>query len=206
MGVVPKETIQRLILLYVIERLHEGVYGTARLQKLAYSALSKAAEKPLAFLRSDEDIFSPQIPSLIEELVSVGCVVAWKLDTVDRDHFYLPASNARVEYHSELLDKYSRGLRKAIDRSIEDYVSCRHERPLKWTRRDDSPSGIAAGEEILEANLPDVVEIPGLSHEEALELAHSLDPERVASASRALPDAEETNTDPHQSENAGGAL
>ncbi len=195
MGLVPKETIERLVLLYIIERSDKGIYGTGRLHKLAYSALSKVAEKPLTFLRSDDGIFSPQIPSLVEELVSMGYVAAWKLDSVDRDHFYLPASRAPLEHHREVLDKYSPGLRTAIEQSIEDYVSRRHERPLEWTRKDDPPPGIAAAEEILKANLPDMVEIPGLSDAEALELALSLDPECVASVSGALPAAEETSSD-----------
>jgi hypothetical protein len=205
MGLVPKETIQRLVLLYIIQRSDKGIYGTGRLQKLAYSALFKAAEKPLTFLRSDHGIFCPQIPSLVEELLSMGYVVSWKLDTVDRDRFYLTTPTAPLEHHSEVLDKYSPGLRTAIDQSIEEYASRRHQKPLEWTRKDDSPPSIAVGEEIFKANLPDVVEIPGLSDAEALELALSLDPEYAASVSRALPDSEETITDLDQSGNAGDA-
>jgi hypothetical protein len=182
MGTVPREVIERLVVLYIIERFDKGVFGRVRLQKVAYFALRDAEKKPLSFRAWDHGEFSPEIPTIVEQLASMGYIAACPLDTGEQGNKYLPTSKASLTHHTELLDTYSKTLRKALDDSIQEYGYKPRNELLEIAHEDALYLLADYAQTLVASNLPELVEIPGMSDAEADELALTFDPGFICAA------------------------
>lgn len=182
MGTVPREVIERLVVLYIIESFEKGVFGRVRLQKVAYFALRNASEKPLSFVVWNHGEYSPEIPVVVEQLASMGYIAACPLDTGEHGNLYRPTSKASLAHHTEMLANYSEVLKKAIDESIEEYGYKPQEELLEAAHEDELYLLADFAQTLFASNLPEMVEIPGITEEEADELALSLDPGFVCAA------------------------
>jgi len=182
MGLVPKETIERLFVLSIIERFDEGVYGHLRLQKVAYFAVKDVDQKPLTFAAYDHGEYSPRIPVILEQLASMGYISAYPLDTGDHGNQYHPTQRAMFDYHSMMLGRFSRDLREATDRTIDKYGYLPEPKLVELAKADQLYLDTHYGQPIFRSNLADMVEISGVSDDDADELALSLDPRFISAA------------------------
>lgn len=195
MGLVPKETIERLFVLQIIERFQRGVYGELRLHKVAYFAVKEVDQKPLTFIALDHGEYSPGIPPILEQLASMGYISAYPLDTGDHGNQYHPTQRAMFGYHSMMLGRFSRNLVKATEVSINEYGYLPEPKLVELAKADPLYLAASYGRPIFSSNLTDMVEIPGINDDDADELALSLDPRFISAAKLVVRGLEETEID-----------
>lgn len=74
-----KETFQRLVLLYLIERFPNGVFGSFRLQKVLYYATRDVEPKPFTFHHTRYGQYSCDARGVLDELHEEGLLEQEKL-------------------------------------------------------------------------------------------------------------------------------
>lgn len=195
MGRVPREVIERLVVLYIIESFDKGVFGKVRLQKVAYFAVKDLPEKPLSFMVLNHGEFSPEISAIVEQLASMGYIAAYPLDTGEHGNQYRPTSKGSLPRHSETLNRYSQTLKEAIDDSIAEYGYRTQEELLEAAHTDALFVVADFADMLFTSNLPEMVQIPGMNDEEADELALSLDPGFISAARNVIRSFDESKVD-----------
>ena len=165
------------------------------MHKVAYLTLRKANERTLEFWSWDHGEYSPGIPDIVEQLASMGYIVASPLDTGEHGNQYAPTSKESADYHAHMLSLFSPELKDAVDFSVEKYGYLAQSKLLQEAGADQLYSETEYGDTIFCSDLPDMLEITGITDDEADELALSLDPKFVSAARKIAHALEESRID-----------
>lgn len=194
MGKLSKETVQRLFLLYLIERFQVAVYGKTRLQKVAYYAAKDSDVKPVQFKSYNYGEYSPEVADLVEHLIALGHIAVLPLDTGEHGNQYLAPDKSNMEEHAEILAQVSSRLKESIEEAVKKYGRMTDARLLAEAKADPEYAAKEFDEVLFEDNLPDFVELD-LPQEDCDDLELTMNP-RFVSAMVALVEGVEKGSIP----------
>lgn len=209
-GTISADAFRRICLLNIIDDFRLGAYGLKRLHKVAYIAERDLQQmKPFEFKRYIHGQYSETLDVVKDQLISLGYIAAIPLDTTETVHFKLPdgkvvdlttggnryviTDGTLMDFYQDALARVSRVLLDAIRKAIHEYGYLREDELLR--RCYDFPEFVRTGFEdiIFDSDLPDQIEIAGLSQDDCDELELSLNPKFIPAMAKIIKATEQSS-------------
>ncbi len=175
MGHVSKDTLRRILVLYLIGKFRDGVFGNLRFQKVLYYALKNADYHPFLFQHTKLGQFSLEARTTRNELQRMGLVHSLPPNETRQSHNWMLAENVQLDLLEEAIMSFSETLKAGIDSSIRNFGYMSHNALKSIAHADPDLVRSNKGDVILEDNVPDIVEL-GLSEEDCDDLELALTP------------------------------
>ncbi len=180
MGVISKQTVQKLFLLGIVEKFQNGVYGAKRLQKVTYFVEKDYNKKPFTFKNWHYGQFSEELETTKEQLISMGYLVVIPLKAGDGNQYYV--SEKIIDRLNKLLETTLSGIQSIIERVVDEIGYLPEKKLLKHAYQDPLFTATEFGKDIFKENLPDGgIPAPNLSDEDCEEIELSLNSEFTTS-------------------------
>jgi len=187
---IPLPVYQRLRVLALLEHFAHGCYGKVRLQKVAYFAEKRCRRKVFTFRKAPWGPYSEDLEEVVEQLLSMGLVVAAPLSTGSGNKYELaPVTKGGFSY-----GKWLRALNpddgSALEESVRDYGYLDQAKLIDAGHREKAFQTREYYEVVLEANGGEA--IPGeMDLGECDDLMLSLSPDFVHRIDRLAATAED---------------
>lgn len=177
-----KESFKKLFLLYVVSRFKKGVYGKKRLHKIVYIAERELDIRPFEFKKYHFGQYSDSMDEVLEQLLSMGYLVATPLETKSADHFGNKFELADTDlggYYSLFIEKIHPRLAKIVDKILNDYGYLPESELLEKVYQFPEFARARGEDIIFDEQLPDCLEVKDLGDEDIEELEISLNPKFI---------------------------
>lgn len=185
MGQISADTLQRLYTLFIIESFEKGVFGSTRLQKVTYFSEKEAALKPFEFINHDHGEYSHDLQSTTEQLISMGYVKAFPLDTGEHGNAYIPSEPGLFETHKEILGRISPELVDILLACVDEYGYLPQDILLKRAKEDELYKASSFGDVIIASNVEEHV-TTDLNDDECEDLELALNPRFIVNMTRLI--------------------
>ena len=176
---ISKETFKKLFLLYIIGNFQTGVYGKLRLHKIVYMIERKIEIKPFEFRKYHYGQYSESLDEAQDQLLSMGYLIATPLKTKfpeQSGNLFELADKGMRTYYSLFIDKIDRNMKKMIREAIKRYGYLSEEDLLKAAYKFPEFAVAEFSSVIFSEQLPDFLEVKGLTSDDIEELEISLNP------------------------------
>jgi len=176
---ISRETFKKLFLLYIVGNFQSGVYGKLRLHKIVYMIERKIEIKPFEFSKYHYGQYSESLDEAQDQLLSMGYLIATPLRTEfpgRSGNLFELADKGMRTYYSLFIDKINPNLKKKIRDTIKRYGYLSEEDLLKVVYKLPEFAVAGFNSVIISEQLPDFLEIKGLSSDDIEELEISLNP------------------------------
>lgn len=181
MGVISKQTVQKLFLLGIVEKFRDGVYGAKRLQKLTYFIEKDHNKKPFTFKKWRYGQFSEEIETVKEQLISMGHLVVIPLKTGDGNQYRM-SGKSFFNGLNKVLETILPGIHNMIECVVNQIGYLPEKELLKFAYQDPLLKATRFGKDILKENLPEEgIRVPNLNDEDCEEIQLILNPEFTSS-------------------------
>jgi len=212
-GTISPDTFRRLFLLSVIANFKRGSYGLKRLHKVTYivERSQKMKLRPFEFKKYHHGQYSETLDEIINQLITLGLVIATPLDTTIRTIFRLPDGKT-IEWleggtrftvsDPEAIAFVTRAFATIMPEGIAAVrYAVRTFGYLPESELLDRCYALpefnkASFEEIIfDSNLPDEIEVPNLSEDECEELEMALNPKFISAMKKIVEGMEKSKLD-----------
>jgi len=193
MGTISSNTYKRLFLLHTIGCFPQGAFGKIRLQKTVYFIEKELEKRPFEFKHLHYGQYSEELEDVREELISMGYVSALPSDT-QRTHKYILTRKSLLGYYRIFMNRIG-NVRKKTDGIVRKVGLLPDDKLLDKAHNDPGYKKTQFGDVIIQSNLPQNVEIEGLSDEDCEELELSLNPHFISAMTTILEGLEISNLD-----------
>lgn len=205
------DTFRRVYLLSLIGSFGHGVYGLKRLQKIAYiSERENGIVKPFNFIRHHFGQYSDDLDQIKDQLISLGYVDASPLDTARKLKTGLGEDSVEMRLGGNkysLTDRKNLGLWKkalslaypglsaSLDRAVSEYGYRKEDDLVGRCYEFAEFKTKSNGETIVKSDLPDLIEVPGLTEDECEELELAFSPALVKGMGKIVDGLEKATVD-----------
>jgi len=156
---IPLPVYQRLRVLSLLEQFTLGCYGKVRLQKVAYFSEKECCRKVFTFRKAPWGPYSEELADVIEQLLSMGLVVAGPLDKGSGNRYELAAVTRGAFSYSRWLRALSPNDGSAIEDAVKTYGYLKEEELIEAGHREEAFRTREFYDTLLEASAEDT--IPG---------------------------------------------
>lgn len=184
MGSISRETFDRIYVMTLVGRFPRGVFGHLRLQKVSFFAELDSNVRPYQVHFYHHGQYSHELGDTLEVLLSMNYLTASPL--ASRDGFggnkyevRLPAAYRRAR---DLVHRCAPSLLASVDRSVREYGMLPQDELLKKAYTYLEDHHFSPGDLVLDAAIPDEVEVAGLDDDECEDIEMALAPGFVQGA------------------------
>ncbi len=175
MGSLSKETLQRILILYLISKFPNGVFSSFRFQKVLYFAEKDLPLRPFTFKHTEHGQYSFDAREVLDELTQMKYVSQQQLSGHNDGAKWKLSSNRDANDYAIILDAISKNIRPIVDNAIKTYGYL-GQAELDHTAHSDPILSLVGMYEIIFAeNIPDVLNV-GVSEEECESWELALNP------------------------------
>jgi len=195
MGCISSDVFRRLYLLCLVAAFDNGVYGALRLQKVAYAIEREMSKKPFQFKHAPYGQYSEDLEYIKEQLISMAYISAVPLGASNKGNRYVLIERAMKDHFDTLLESIDRDLKNRISQVVREigYLPEKELRRHAYSFEEFIDSNI--NDILFESNLPDMVEVEGLSEDDCDELELALTPTFITSVNKIVQGLEESDID-----------
>jgi hypothetical protein len=187
MGIISKDTLKRIYLLYLIGEFQEGPYGKLRLEKVTYLSERKAEKKPFGFKWYNFGQYSEDLSNTLEQLISMGYVASYPLESKEEGkegNIYISQVKENNKEYGEILSAV--GLGEDIKKAVEEWGYDAESDIIEKAYNLKEVKNLDHGDVIFEGNLPDYFEILYLDEEYCEDIELSFNPRFIASMEKVV--------------------
>lgn len=184
---IPVSFLRKFRVLYLIGRFSEGCFGKLRLQKVAYFSEKRQRTKLFTFRKAPQGPFSEDLNATLEELLSMGLVVAEPVGVRDGNKYRLAEPAMCQSPFGDWLAATDQEAKGLIDEAVQKYGYLKHDDLVEAGHKEKAFQEAEFFDEMLVSNAADLVEV-GLTADECEDVALSLAPGFASTISK-LPDA-----------------
>lgn len=166
---ISSDTFKRIYLLTVIGSYKNGVYGLKRLQKITYLSELESSVKPYTFKRHHYGQYSEELASVNNALIDSKFVKA-SLLIGSQCCVYALADGIDVSYYKDILSKINPELTERIIETVDEFGYLPEDKLVELCYSLPQFKKKESGEIVIEAQIPDEIEISGISDQECEEL------------------------------------
>jgi uncharacterized protein YwgA len=209
--VIPADVFRRIYLFTIIGKFDNGVYGAKRLQKVTYiSERSAESPRPFTYKKYHYGQFSDQVQNTKEQLISLGFVKTVPLDTSrnlkiniadtdwefqDGGNRYVACDKDNLLLYESIASKSYPKLMELTNQVINNYGYLKEPDLISRCYDFEEFKNKNDGEVIYETNLPEWVQVPGLSNDDCEDLILSFTPSFIDFARKITDGLERTTID-----------
>jgi hypothetical protein len=171
---ISRQTFKSIYLLAVIGSYKNGVYGLKRLQKVTYLSELESPLKPYSFKRHHYGQYSEELAEINNQLIELNFISPKLLDD-SRCCVFSLSPHIDVSYYKDILAKIDPLIIERIREAIDEFGYLPEEKLIEWCYSLPEFKDKSSGEIVINADMPDSIEIPGFDPEicENLELTFS---------------------------------
>lgn len=184
-GMLSAATYRRLYLFCLIGTFADGVYGAKRLHKVAYFIDREMNLKPFEFKHYDLGQYSEMLEDIKEQLISMGYIFTVPLES-GKGNKYVIIDKGLVDRYFAILARINPKLADKIRETVSGPGYLREDELIKMAYAMPEFIKSRYNETLFHTNLPDFLEVEGLSSDECDELELSLNPSFISAAGRIL--------------------
>ncbi len=197
-GSITSATYRRLLLLYIIGLLKDGIFGRKRIQKDVYFVSKKLMKKPFGYKHWTYGQYSEDVDEVIMELISLQLISRQPLDSSASGHKYTLRYKDSLKYYQSFLDGILGSERQEIDKTLNEIGYLPDQELLKRAYIDLAENQSGFGDILFITNLPEKIPVPGVNEEDCEELELSLNPRFVGAISELVKGIETGKIDTSQ--------
>lgn len=195
MSYISVNAFKRLFLLTIIAAFDNGVYGSLRLQKVAYAIEREISKKPFQFKHAPLGEYSGELEDIKEQLIAMGYIGAVPIGASDRGNRYFLTERAMKDRFNALLERFDQDLVNRILQVVKEigYLPEKELRHYAYTFEEFIDSDM--NDILFESNLPDMLETEELSEDDCDELELVLTPTFITGVNKIVQGLEESAID-----------
>jgi len=182
-GSITAATYRRLLLLYIIGLLKDGIFGRKRIQKNVYFVSKKLTKKPFEYKHWTYGQYSEDVDEVVMELIASQLIFRQPLDSGASGHKYTLRYKDSLKYYQSFLDGILGSERQEIDKTLNEIGYLPDKELLTRAYIDLAENQSGFGDILFRANLSDKIPVPGINEEDCEELELSLNPRFVGAMS-----------------------
>lgn len=208
---ISADTFRRIFLLNIVDGFRDGSYGLMRLHKITYIVeRERQRKKVFEFRKYKHGQYSETLDVTKDQLISMGYITAVPLETAKVIQFklagktvdvnlggniYRIADRTVMDFYRDSFRDISPDLVGVIQEAIDSYGYLAEEQLLR--RCYEFPEFVKTNFEdiIFESDLPEQIEVAGLSHDECEELELSLNPRFISAMTKIAEGMEQSTLD-----------
>lgn len=159
MGTLSKDTLQRILILYLISKFPNGVFSSFRFQKVLYFAEKDLPLRPFTFKHTEHGQYSFDAREVLDELTGMNYISREQLSGQNDGIKWKLSSNRDANDYATILDAISKNIRPIVDNAVKTYGYL-GQAELDHTAHSDPVLSLVGMYEIIFAeNIPDVLNV-----------------------------------------------